>query len=276
LSLTCLTTPIPNFSAPISASSTTHYLLPEDTLSILQQKSFLLPENTMHTTSTKMSTSPPTMPASPQTPLLATKQEMNHPNMFGFSLESPEMGLGEFIFDTTPVLTPASDMADGSFDSPPVPVSGEPISPDILLADLSPLSSFGSDAFAPEVTNKEWFSLFPTELAVAAMVPPLPTVPAVTTPPTPVIHSDSLLHSRKHSHSLVAGVNARRRDKPLPPIVVSDMTDTAAIKRAKNTLAARKSRERKADRLESLEKEVSELKDEVKYWKSLAISAART
>lgn len=61
-------------------------------------------------------------------------------------------------------------------------------------------------------------------------------------------------------HSLVAGVNPRRRSRPLPPITVNDPTDVVSMKRAKNTLAARKSRQRKADRMEDLEQKYNEMK----------------
>ncbi|OTB03640.1 hypothetical protein M426DRAFT_23579 [Hypoxylon sp. CI-4A] len=69
-------------------------------------------------------------------------------------------------------------------------------------------------------------------------------------------------------HSSVAGVNSRRRDKPLPPIVVDDPTDPVAMKRARNTLAARKSRERKAVRFDELEAKIDKLTEERDYWKS--------
>lgn len=74
-------------------------------------------------------------------------------------------------------------------------------------------------------------------------------------------------------HSAVSGVNARRRDKPLPPIIVDDPTDVVAMKRARNTLAARKSRQRKAERLDELEKQIEELRAERDHYKALAENA---
>jgi len=73
-------------------------------------------------------------------------------------------------------------------------------------------------------------------------------------------------------HSSVAGVNSRRRDKPLPPIIVEDPSDTIAMKRARNTLAARKSRERKAMRLDELEEKIDKLTADRDYWKERAIA----
>ncbi|KAG6038445.1 hypothetical protein E4U41_004206 [Claviceps citrina] len=75
-------------------------------------------------------------------------------------------------------------------------------------------------------------------------------------------------------HSSVAGVNPRKRDKPLPPIVVEDPNDEIAMRRARNTLAARKSRERKALRFEELEARIAELEAERDHWKNLALSRA--
>ncbi|KAF4504926.1 hypothetical protein G6O67_008315 [Ophiocordyceps sinensis] len=64
-------------------------------------------------------------------------------------------------------------------------------------------------------------------------------------------------------HSSVSGVVSRKRDKPLPPIIVEDHHDTVAMKRARNTLAARKSRERKAQRFEDLEERIASSRETV-------------
>lgn len=72
--------------------------------------------------------------------------------------------------------------------------------------------------------------------------------------------------------SVPVGVNARKRSQPLPPIIVEDPNDTVAMKRARNTLAARKSRERKAQRFELLEKQIKKLEEERDYWKRLALA----
>lgn len=58
--------------------------------------------------------------------------------------------------------------------------------------------------------------------------------------------------------SSVAGVNAKKRDKPLPPIMV-DENDPVALKRARNTAAARKSRARKVEERDVLETRIAEL-----------------
>ncbi|KAL2150840.1 hypothetical protein VTH82DRAFT_7403 [Thermothelomyces myriococcoides] len=72
--------------------------------------------------------------------------------------------------------------------------------------------------------------------------------------------------------SSIAGVSSRRRDKPLPPIIVDDPTDVVAMKRARNTLAARKSRERKAQLLEDLQQRIEQLTAERDHWKNIALA----
>ena len=73
-----------------------------------------------------------------------------------------------------------------------------------------------------------------------------------------------------HRHSSVSGVTPRRgRDKPLPPIAV-DENDMVAVKRARNTLAARKSREKRMEKMEGLAEENERLKGEIERWKGIA------
>jgi len=73
------------------------------------------------------------------------------------------------------------------------------------------------------------------------------------------------------THSSVSGVNSRKRDKPLPPIIVEDPNDTVAMKRARNTLAARKSRQRKMQRFDELEDRIAKLEEERDHWKEIAL-----
>lgn len=174
-------------------------------------------------------------------------------------------------------------------------------SPDFDHFDISP--SFGhSDLENPDT----WFSLFPDANPLPPTQAEQPTQPQPeliqpvqqTVQPTieqtvssveasPATQSEDLEvaspgsgHQRRKSsvsspsgrHSSVAGVGSRRRDKPLPPIIVEDPSDVVAMKRARNTLAARKSRERKAQRLEELEAKIEELIAERDRWKNLALA----
>ena len=92
---------------------------------------------------------------------------------------------------------------------------------------------------------------------------------------------DNSKHLRKNQHrtsgssmkasSYIVGVSARKRNQPLPPILLHDPTDTVAMKRARNTLAGRKSRKKKTEKFNELEREIAKLKEERDHWKSLAL-----
>ncbi|KAI3392263.1 hypothetical protein diail_5951 [Diaporthe ilicicola] len=145
--------------------------------------------------------------------------------------------------------------------------------------DVSP--NFGTNDFD---SSDNWFSLFPDQNPVQAA----PAAPAVDQ--SPATKSDDFepvekpAQRRKSSnsssptgrHSSVSGVNSRRRDKPLPPIIVEDPNDTVAMKRARNTLAARKSRERKAVKFEELEEKIRKLEADRDHWKQLALAHGAT
>jgi general control protein GCN4 len=126
-----------------------------------------------------------------------------------------------------------------------------------------------------------WFPLFPQENTATQQVTTAEDSPAqdseeleaVEKPRRKSGNSPSGGHGR---HSSVSGVNSRRRDKPLPPIIIDDPSDTIAMKRARNTLAARKSRERKAQRLEDLEEKIAKLEQERDHWKSMALGRSGT
>ena len=144
--------------------------------------------------------------------------------------------------------------------------------------DVSPgfdTNDFGGNAGDP------WFPLFPQE-PMATTISALDQSPAQQPEELEVVpkasrrksgNSPTSSHGR---HSSVSGVNSRRRDKPLPPIVVDDPNDTVAMKRARNTLAARKSRERKAQKLEDLEEKIAKLEEERDHWKRLALASNST
>ncbi|KAK2001249.1 bZIP transcription factor [Colletotrichum falcatum] len=155
--------------------------------------------------------------------------------------------------------------------------------------DVSP--NFGTGDFGTgdfdSGSGDSWFPLFPQE-------PALPTKdvaadkqqqqveqsPATNADDLEVVEFSSSSGHRKSAnsspsgsarHSSVSGVGSRRRDKPLPPIIVEDPNDTIAMKRARNTLAARKSRERKAQRFEDLEEKIRKLEEERDHWKNIAM-----
>lgn len=142
--------------------------------------------------------------------------------------------------------------------------------------DVSP--NFGSADFADG--SDVWFPLFPpTNNNTQVTVKPDQS-PATQSDELEVVETATAGHQRRKSgnsppsgrHSSVSGVNSRRRDKPLPPIIVEDPSDTIAMKRARNTLAARKSRERKAQRLDELEEKIEKLTADRDFWKERALA----
>jgi general control protein GCN4 len=122
-----------------------------------------------------------------------------------------------------------------------------------------------------------WYPLFPQEDQAEQPADQSPLLPEEELEVSEHLRSNTRRRSGtassppSGSHASVSGVNSRKRDKPLPPIIVEDPNDTVAMKRARNTLAARKSRQRKMQRFEELEDEISKLKAERDHWKSIAL-----
>lgn len=84
--------------------------------------------------------------------------------------------------------------------------------------------------------------LFPTEAEVEVEKEPVSEIPA------PLILDSSSKQSCFKSEL-----------KPLPPIVIRDPTDKKAVRRARNTLAARRARDRRREKLDGLERKICEL-----------------
>jgi general control protein GCN4 len=141
------------------------------------------------------------------------------------------------------------------------------------------------------MASDTWFSLFPeqdtdyvTPSALTAPVAPAleRTISTNSTGKSSASSANSPLvletssHRRKSSTTGSPATNAsiskaRRRKGTLAPIMV-DPADKVALKRARNTLAARDSRQRKFDHVSSLEKRNAELEAEVEKWKNIAIA----
>ncbi|KAI1472768.1 uncharacterized protein F4812DRAFT_464801 [Daldinia caldariorum] len=148
-------------------------------------------------------------------------------------------------------------------------------SPDIQDLDFELSPNIAGNEF--DHGFRSWPSLFPEDNPIVSTVSIVDELsPAQqseelevtdTVPKTRRKSGNSPSSGNHARHSSVAGVNPRRRDKPLPPIIVDDPSDTVAMKRARNTLAARKSRERKAQRFEELEAKIAGLEKERDYWK---------
>ncbi|KAG6072471.1 hypothetical protein E4U33_003268 [Claviceps sp. LM78 group G4] len=153
-------------------------------------------------------------------------------------------------------------------------------SPDVDSFDASP--NFGNVDF--DGTGDSWYPLFPDESSHVDLQfakSDLSLAEALSDKVSAVVDLDAAAVNRKKAaaspssgrrHSSIAGVNPRKRDKPLPPIIIEDPNDTTAMKRARNTLAARKSRERKAMHVEDLMNRIATLEAERDHWKSIALS----
>ncbi|PLB46721.1 hypothetical protein P170DRAFT_438420 [Aspergillus steynii IBT 23096] len=176
---------------------------------------------------------------------------------------------------SAPPSTSFTDLSTPSFESP-----------GYFSQDTSPM--FATDMeLAPG--HEEWDSLFPTQdsfpslpfdsvtldAATAVLSKPQEEVPM----PSPKARSPSIAPSPSSRSatkpSSVAGVNPRSR-KALAPIKF-DSADPVAMKRARNTEAARKSRARKLERQDDMERRIAQLEKSLEeaeqreqYWKALA------
>lgn len=153
--------------------------------------------------------------------------------------------------------------------------------------DTSPIFQDG------DMSSQNWFSLFPEDEKSTATANPLQRTVSNqsftqsssnnSSPKPVVVDASSRRKSSTNSPAVLtqnAGVSKpRRRKGPLPPITVTDPSDKVALKRARNTLAARESRQRKYEHVQELEKRIAELEeeqkkasDEAEKWKNIALS----
>ena len=130
--------------------------------------------------------------------------------------------------------------------------------------------------------DDQWYSLFP-ENTDKPLSPPTNvmsrTISSTSSNKHVMVHPGGEIRKRSSTTatpmtpavrpSSIAGVH--KRDRPLPPIVV-DESDTVALKRARNTAAARKSRDKKVKERDALESRIQELENEVEHWKALALA----
>ncbi|KAF2172581.1 hypothetical protein M409DRAFT_17812 [Zasmidium cellare ATCC 36951] len=133
-----------------------------------------------------------------------------------------------------------------------------------------------SPLFTDSMTaDNNWFSLFPDESTTDHAMERTSSNPIMVHPggESNRKRSSTNVSPRPFSpvvkHSTIAGVGARKRDKPLPPILV-DEGDPVALKRARNTAAARKSRAKKVQERDELETQIADLQAEVEFWKQRA------
>ncbi|KAL9100254.1 MAG: hypothetical protein Q9163_004346 [Psora crenata] len=198
---------------------------------------------------------------------------------------------------TTPLTVSPQDIMTDVLSAPPSTTLTNLTTPGTSIyespwiatsSETSPL--FGEDELGEGA--KEWPSLFEPMDDVPQAVAMTPSIsnasscsrlshvnnsPSTTQAPTAPDMSRNQSSpgqsaSKSGRHSFTSGVGSRKRDKPLPAITVDDPSDTVAIKRARNTMAARKSRQRRMERTEQLENEVAALEQEVERWRTIALS----
>jgi hypothetical protein len=186
---------------------------------------------------------------------------------------------------STSTVSPKDLYNDFLGSNPPSAAFTNLTSPDI---NASPYMAGSSTEVSPMFQDTDdlgadtssWFPLFPESGAQTAQAPPMERhdsnmTEGSTGGDSPVVVLDEHNFRRKSSnnspghgrHSSISGVKPRRRKAPLPPIAV-DTGDKVAVKRARNTLAARESRQRKLDHLGSLEARIKELEEREEQFKA--------
>ncbi|RDI85563.1 hypothetical protein Vi05172_g4296 [Venturia inaequalis] len=204
-------------------------------------------------------------------------------------------GSDDYLFDSTvgftaintgassaQTVSPKDIFSDGLGSAPPSTAFTNLTSPDInespYMADSYECSPLFTDNAAITGDTTDWFSLFPDSTADKPSDNPMERQHSSaslggqtsSSGNSPLILDTSNYNRRKptnpmspaghNRHSSVSGVKPRRRKGPLPPIAV-DPEDKTALKRARNTLAARDSRQRKLDHVSSLENRIRELEE---------------
>ena len=194
---------------------------------------------------------------------------------------------------STQTVSPKDIFNDGLGSAPPSTAFTNLTSPDIkdspyIDSTYNPSPMFPCDGELI-ATTENWFPLFPDATDASTVAPMMERdvsntsfgVETGSSDNSPLVMDVNNLGNRRKStdrspammtrHSSTSGVSRRRRKGPLPPIEV-DPSDKVAVKRARNTLAARESRQRKLDHVNTLESRVEELEDKIRRMKSELIA----
>ncbi|KAL5120315.1 General control protein [Pleosporales sp. CAS-2024a] len=243
--------------------------------------------------------------------LAATMADLNSNNSFdsGASL-MPGFQAGAFNMDQISAFTAINDhstasgsirtvspkdiFADAFSSAPPSAAFTNLTSPDVNDSPFMNDSFECSPMFQnePTMANNDWFSLFPEEetktvesnFSTAISLPLERTFSSQSmersgssSTGSPIVLDSSFRRKSSVTNSPATnGISkSRRRKGPLPAIAV-DPSDKVALKRARNTLAARESRQRKFDHVSELEKRNADLELELEKWKSIAIAHGYT
>jgi len=173
------------------------------------------------------------------------------------------------------IFYPLSAPPSAAFSNLTTPETRFIDSPDVLLYDsenqylddLDPSAPFFGDV--PDLFNRE-------AMKQQSTMQNLSQAYTIESPSATDAHEDAPAMSRNTSstgkpssrgsqqgrQSSTSGVSKRRAKSDLPPITVQNPNDVIAIKRARNTMAARKSRDRRATHIEELETDNARLLEE--------------
>ncbi|RMZ85734.1 hypothetical protein DV737_g444, partial [Chaetothyriales sp. CBS 132003] len=212
--------------------------------------------------------------------------------------EGLNMNFDGYSFDTNTV-SPHELHADSLIMSNPASTAFPNLStPESSLLDSPTLASSGLNTSPLELLDStldfddSMPSLFPDQFgtlqsdnfhqsasfsAVKAADDARSSKPSVSTSTSPMVRQKSspgrppapypaIVHTRKHSdtagvHKVSNSTVAAKPRKALPEITIEDEDDRETAKRKKNTAAARKSRQRKADMFEEMAAEIDRLRN---------------
>jgi len=141
-------------------------------------------------------------------------------------------------------------------------IERSPLFDDVDLGDINKWPSLFQDGPEPSMVNesKESVPEVKEEFEEAEQVySPSSNVEGFAPPKGKRKRSESPTHNEKKDALGFTVYSRKPRSMPLTPVVVEDGDDCVAVKRARNTEAARRSRARKMERMGQLEEKVHEL-----------------
>ncbi|KAF1364686.1 hypothetical protein EJ07DRAFT_96981 [Lizonia empirigonia] len=178
---------------------------------------------------------------------------------------------------STRTVSPKDIFTDAFGSAPPSAAFTNLTSPDIDASPFINDSFETSPMFQGEalLTNtNDWFSLFPEE---ETRLHEPKYAPALPLPMERTVSSHSFRRKSSVTNSPATnGISKSRRRKGALPAITVDPNDKIALKRARNTLAARESRQRKFDHVSELEARNADLEAEIEKWKNIAIAHGYT
>ena len=163
-----------------------------------------------------------------------------------------------------------TDSAIGSTEFTPFE-SSDFVNFESSASPFTPLDSY--------LTGDPWYPLFPQDIPDEQRENKAPSsVSDAENPLSKHLQSSNqkAIATSSEVHSWLSTVKSLRAEMDMPTIIVGDPNDSIAMKRARNTLAARKSRQRKMKRFDELEEQISKLAAEREHWREIAMKRNET